>query len=54
MIGRVILGTAFAVILVSPGFAGPCTQRRAPDLPWMRLRRQVLRRRVQPRAKDKV
>jgi cytolysin (calcineurin-like family phosphatase) len=29
MIGRVTLGTAFAVILVSPGFAGPCTQRLA-------------------------
>jgi hypothetical protein len=27
MIGRIILGTAFAVILVSPGFAGPCSQR---------------------------
>jgi hypothetical protein len=27
MVGRIILGTAFAVILVSPGFAGPCTQR---------------------------
>jgi hypothetical protein len=29
MISRIVLGTAFAVILVSPGFAGPCTQRLA-------------------------
>lgn len=29
MISRIILSTTLAVILVSPGFAGPCTQRLA-------------------------
>jgi hypothetical protein len=29
MVTRIVLGTAFALVLVSPGFAGPCTQRLA-------------------------
>jgi hypothetical protein len=29
MVRKMILGTAFALILATPGFAGPCTQRLA-------------------------
>jgi hypothetical protein len=29
MVSKIFLGTAFAFILTTPGFAGPCTQRLA-------------------------
>jgi len=29
MVSRILLSTTFALMLVSPGFAGPCTQRLA-------------------------
>jgi hypothetical protein len=29
MVSKIILGTAFALVLATPGFAGPCTQRLA-------------------------
>lgn len=29
MVGKILLGTAFALILSGPGFAGPCTDRLA-------------------------
>ena len=29
MFGRIFLGSTLALILVSPGFAGPCTERLA-------------------------